>query len=431
VTTAGLAHARAVRATGLVDRLIASGRLLAETEVEARVCNDDDVELVLEHPRVPFISYPYEWSFRSLQAAALLHLDIQLEALDAGVMLTDASAYNVQFVGVRPVFIDHLSFRPYIDGELWAAHRQFCEQFLHPLLLESHFGVPFQAWYRGAMDGVPGNHLVPLMRFRHKLQWKLMTHVFLPALLQRRAGSVSTQRRIRRGTLSRAALGELLASLRRWIARLAPNGVETTTWRNYDQTVSAAESDAISQFVRDAVRDIRPRMIWDLGCNSARFAQVALGAGAQYAVGFDSDLGALDRAVMRAREGDLALLPLAVDLVNPSPDQGWCGGERAGVLNRGRADALLALSIVHHMAIGRNVPLEEIARLLTLVAPDGVVAFVPATDTRAAALFHGREKLFAAYTYQNFVCALQKRARILCERPIPGTDRVLLRFSAA
>ena len=163
VTEFGLPHYQAVRATGLVDRLIASGRLLAERETGTAIEGRPDVRVVLEHPPLPFLSYPYEWPFRALQSAALLHLDIQIEALDAGVMLTDASAYNVQFIGPRPVFIDHLAFRPYRPGELWAAHRQFCEQFLHPLLLQSLLGIEFQPWYRGRIDGIPGADLVRLL----------------------------------------------------------------------------------------------------------------------------------------------------------------------------------------------------------------------------------------------------------------------------
>src|SRR3990167_3467056 len=168
VTEYGLPHVRAVRATGLVEGLVASGRLWPEREGASALDGHPDVRLVLEPPPLPFVSYPYEWPFRALQAAALLHLDIQMEALDAGVVLTDASAYNVQLVGARPVFIDHLAFRPYGDGELWAAHRQFCEQFLHPLLLQSLLGVEFQPWDRGRIDGIPGADFVRLLRPRHK-----------------------------------------------------------------------------------------------------------------------------------------------------------------------------------------------------------------------------------------------------------------------
>ena len=301
VTEYGLAHARAVRTTGLIDRLVSSGLLLAEHEVATSLAGHPDVRLVLEHPTLPFVSYPYEWPFRALQAAALVHLDVQLQALDAGVMLTDATAYNMQFIGARPVFIDHLAFRPYRDGELWAAHRQFCEQFLHPLLLQSLAGIEFQSWYRGRLEGIPGADLVRLLRWHQKLRWNVFTNVVAPARLQRLAGRPGVDRRISRARMPRDTLREMLSSLRRWIPRLTPRGLDTTAWASYDAQVPDEESRSIAAFVDEFVRHASPRLLWDLGCNAGRYSEVALEAGAGYAVGIDSDAGALDRAFARAR----------------------------------------------------------------------------------------------------------------------------------
>ena len=334
VTEYGLPHVRAVRATGLIDRLIAAGSLLPETEIATGLEGRPDVRLVLEHPRLPFVSYPYEWPFRALQAAALLHLDIQLEALDAGVMLTDASAYNVQFIGARPVFIDHLAFRPYVDGELWAGHRQFCEQFLHPLLLQSLFGIEFQPWYRGRLDGVPGADVARLLRWHHKVRWNLLTNVVLPARLQHLAGRPGVERRIARARLSRATLREMLSSLRRWIARLKPRGLESTTWAAYDAQVPEAEQRQIQMFIDEFVRRAAPRLIWDLGCNAGRYSEAALTAGAGYVVGLDSDAGALDRALRGRTTGSWRFFRCwsISSTHHPTRDGGAarCGTRRAG-----------------------------------------------------------------------------------------------------
>ena len=431
VTEYGLPHAQAVRATGLIDRLISAGLLLDETEVATSLSGRPDVRLVLEHPTLPFVSYPYEWPFRALQAAALVHLDVQIQALDAGVMLTDASAYNIQFVGARPVFIDHLAFRPYRDGELWAAHRQFCEQFLHPLLLQSLFGIEYQSWYRGRLEGIPGEDVARLLRWHHTLRWNVFTHVAAPARLQRLAGRPGVERRISRARLPREGLRSLLSSLRRWIAGLKPRGLDRTTWASYDAEIPELESRTIAGCVDTFVRAAAPRLLWDLGCNAGRYSEAALQAGARYAVGIDSDAGALDRAFTRARDRRLSFLPLLVDLANPSPGQGWRGQERESLVDRGRPDALLALSVVHHIAIARNVPLEEIATLLTTLAPEGVIGFVPNTDRRAQALFHGREDIFRDYTLDKFLALLQRNARIVKQEAVPGTERALIWFSSA
>jgi ribosomal protein L11 methylase PrmA len=429
VTEYGLPHARAVRATGLVDRLMASGRLWPEREVGAALAGHPDVRLVLEHPPLPFVSYPYEWPFRALQAAALLHLDVQIEALDAGVMLTDASAYNVQFVGARPVFIDHLAFRPYRDGELWAGHRQFCEQFLHPLVLQSLVGIEFQPWYRGRIDGIPGADVLRLLPWRQKLRWNVLTNMVAPAGLQRFAGRPGADRRVARARLPQDGLRGIFTSLRRWIARLEPRGLIATPWASYDQMVPEGESRAIRGFVEGFVRSVSPGLLWDLGCNTGRYGEAALQAGARYVVGLDSDAGALDGAFARARDRQLGLLPLLVDLVNPSPGQGWRGAERQTLSDRGRPDALLALSVVHHIAIARNVPVDQVVSFLTTLAAEGVVGFVPPNDSRARPLFRGREEIFRDYTFETFLALLQQRARIVKRASIPGGERTLLWFS--
>jgi ribosomal protein L11 methylase PrmA len=172
-------------------------------------------------------------------------------------------------------------------------------------------------------------------------------------------------------------------------------------------------------------------MVWDLGCNAGRYSEVALAAGAEYAVGLDSDPGALDRAFARAADRNLPLLPLCVDLANPTPSQGWRSRERADLLSRGRPDLLLAVAVVHHIAIARRVPLGDVVDLLTSVAPRGVIGFVPPTDVRAAALFKGREGIFQDYTLDNFVQLLEGRARIVRRQAIPGSDRVLLAYDSA
>ena len=211
----------------------------------------------------------------------------------------------------------------------------------------------------------------------------------------------------------------MLSSLRRWIAGMKPRGLDATTWAAYDAAVPEEESRAIGAFVEEFVRRRAPALVWDLGCNAGRYCEVALGAGAGYAVGIDSDPGALDRAFARARDRQVSLLPLLMDVVNPSPSQGWRGQERESFVARGRPDALLAIAVVHHIAIARNVPLDEIVGLLTTLAPEGVVGFVPHTDNRARALFKGREDIFRDYTLENFLSLLRTRARIVRQEQLP------------
>ena len=180
----------AFRDSGLLSRLVDQRKLVASQEVRtAPEGLPDATPYVLEHPRLPFVSYPYEWAFSLHRSAALLHLDLQLEALEAGFTLSDASAYNVQFQGTRPVFIDHLSLRPYQDGELWLGHRQFCMQFLNPLLMWSRLGIAPNSWFRGNLEGIPPEDLSRLLSWKDSLSFTVLSHVTGQAVVQRRANS--------------------------------------------------------------------------------------------------------------------------------------------------------------------------------------------------------------------------------------------------
>src|SRR3954449_8117337 len=185
VTRRAASHYDFVLSTGLLQALSERGLVVGSEEVVTDAIPSEGIHKVLRHPRLTFVSYPYEWSFPLLKAAALLHLDIQIEALKRGVALSDSSAYNIQFEGPNPIFIDHLSFRRYGDGEFWTGHRQFCEQFLNPLLLRSVFGVPHNAWFRGSLEGISASDLARLLPWRSRFSFTLQAHVLMPAKAQR------------------------------------------------------------------------------------------------------------------------------------------------------------------------------------------------------------------------------------------------------
>ena len=421
-----------LRQSEFLARATRRGWFIGAQEVDASILGSigEDVRYVVEHPRVPFVSYPYEWPFPALKAAALLHLDLHLEALEQNVTLCDASAYNVQFRGTRPVFIDLLSMRRYQEGEYWLGHRQFCEQFLNPLLLRALFGIPHNAWYRGSLEGVTALELSRMLSLRRKLSsWKLMTHVVLPVRLQAAAMNKKGRdlKKAKRRSFPLSAFRGMLTQLRKWIATLGPPDTGKTVWADYADThsYSSDEDEAKRKFVSEFVSRVKPTLMWDLGCNRGEYAEVALEAGAAYVVGFDSDHGALDAAFTRAQGKQIDFLPLYLDAANPSPDQGWDLAERKGLPARANADALLALAFGHHLAIGRNVPLDKVVDWVTGLAPTGVIEFVQKTDPTVQRMLVLREDIFDQYDQNNFVAALTHRARIVKSEAISASGRWL------
>ena len=388
---------------------------------------------VLEHPRVPLISYAYEWPFSALKAAALLHLDIQIAALEKDVMLSDASAYNIQFIGTRPFFIDVLSFVRYREGEVWKGHKQFCEQFLNPLLLHAYFGISHNAWFRGALEGVAVDDIAALLPWWRKVAPRTFMHVVLQSAFQRNAlkdKSAKAKRPAKEINLPKRSLQNMLAGLRNWISGIKPRKTVRTTWETYAQetSYSTEETHKKRTFVSDFVRETNAKLVWDLGCNTGEYLIAALSAGAEYGVGFDFDQGALESGFAKALKEQIPIQFLFLDATNPSPDQGWNNVERKSLTARANADAVFALALVHHLAIIRNIPLDFVVDWLVALAPKGVIEFVPKQDPMVQELLRNREDIFPDYTKDVFSKVLGECATIRRVAEVSASGRSLFWF---
>lgn len=428
-----------VRDSGVLDDLIGRGLLIGyeSLPVDAGLLGEfagargERPALLLRHPKIPFIAYPYEWTFGQLKDAALVHLDIQLAALDRGVVLSDATPYNIQFVRGQPIHIDLLSFRPYRDGELWAAYHQFCRLFLLPLLLEAWTGLAFQPWLRARLEGIELGDAVRLLPW-HKRWLNLhgLLHVSLHHRSERAWSSASDSggsRPLRR-SLPKSRYRALLSELRALIAGLQSRRVIPTFWKHYDRCNSYTEEMQVvrKRWVADFVRAGGIASIWDIGGNSGDFSIAALEAGARHAVVLDSDLDALERAYRRSRDGYSGLQPVLMDCADPSASRGWLQVERKGLLERRHADAVLALAVIHHLAIGRNIPLASIVLWLVSLAPSGIVEFVPKTDPMVMQMLLDRDDVFADYTEQEFRRLLSEMAHIDAEHRFAENQRLIV-----
>ena len=388
---------------------------------------------VLRPEVVAFVSYPYEWSFSQLRDAALLTLRLQGIAMDHGMSLRDASAYNVQFHRGRPLLIDTLSFERLPEGRPWVAYRQFCQHFLAPLALMSTRDVRLGLLLREHLDGVPLDLAAALLPRRAHARPPLQLHLFLHAKSQRRhAADGADGAEVgapRRGFGPKAFRG-LLDSLRAGVEGLAvPEGVGD--WADYEAGATHYTEDARRRkedVVAAWIEGAAPTSVWDLGANVGRFSRMASTRGID-TVAFDLDAAAVERSYVAAREeGDAHLLPLVMDLTNPSPGLGWDGRERASLAERGPADLALALALVHHLAIGNNVPLPMLMTTLGGLARRAIVEFVPKDDVMVRTLLATREDVFPDYTQEGFEAAAATAFEIEGREPLPGSGRVLYRL---
>ncbi len=432
IFAAGSAQYAAAKDSGVLDAMIAEGWLLP-----ARTLEGDELESMapgavhwLEHPVLDFVSYPYEWCFSALKAAALHHLDFHIALLGRGFTLSDATAYNIQFRGTEPVFIDHLSIIPYEEGSAWVGQRQFGMQFLNPLYLWAKKGIAPHAWYRGSVEGIEPEELVKLLGLRDRLSFTVIAHIVGPAAFARRriAGGLEAKA-ARPAYLSRKRLLAILTSLRDYIAGLRLPG-EKTVWDDYavNNSYDEVRREAKHRFVAEAVGLVAPGMVFDIGCNSGEFSRTALDAGARSVVGFDFDFGALERAFSTFHKAKAPVLPLWLDAANPSPSQGWAGCERKSLQERASADMVLALAVVHHLAIAKNIPLDMVTDWLMGLAPAGVIEFPSKSDPMVQQLLRGRADIFPAYTEEAFLGHVGTRGRIVRQDRLGEGGRLIVAY---
>lgn len=428
----GIAQFRAAKDSGVLDEMIERGWLLPADIVSGDGLGDlaPGVAQWLEHPVLDYISYPYEWCFSGLKAAALHHLDFHLALLEKNFTLSDATAYNIQFRGTKPVFIDHLSITPYEEGSAWVGQRQFGMQFLNPLYLWAKKGIAPHAWYRGALEGIAPEDLAKLLGWKDRFSFTVLAHIVGPAAFERDRVVEGLNGKTRREVkLPKQRLVAILRSLRDYIAGLALP-MEKTVWDDYAENNSYddARRAAKHEFIAGAVSGAKPGLLYDIGCNSGEFSRTALDAGARSVVGFDFDLGALERAFAHSDKVGAPLLPLWLDATNPSPAQGWASAERMGLQGRADADMMLALALIHHLAIAKNVPLDMATDWLMNLAPAGVIEFPSKSDPMVQQLLRHRPDIFPDYTEEAFLHHVEARGRIVRQTRLAETGRLILAY---
>ena len=415
-------HYDRLMSSGLYQALVADGRMVPHEEVSLGP-DDAGAYRVLRPEPLPFVSYPYEWCAGQLRAAALLTLELMQASLERGLVLKDASAFNVQFVGSRAMLMDTLSFEIHQDGRPWVAYRQFCEHFLAPLALASR-DPRLLGLMRAHLDGIPLPLASSLLPSRTGLRFGLLSHVHLHARAQSRLADATAA--ASRATVSTRSLLALVDSLRRVVESLG-RPARPSAWTDYEVTCtySSDARDRKAEAVRRFVEDARPRLVLDLGANTGAFSRLATQAGA-YVVSIDGDADVVEASFAKARdEKDARLLPLVMDLANPSPGLGWDGAERASLRERGPADAVLALALVHHLALTHNVPLPMIAAWLAGLGRRAVVEFVPKSDPQSQRLLAVREDVFARYDRRHMEEALGAHFAIESAVEVPASERVL------
>jgi hypothetical protein len=427
VNPIGRADYDQLMSSGLYEDLAQAGDLVFHEEVDSSISPDGKASVVLRPTRVGFISYPYEWCFSQLKAAALLTLRLQKTAVEHGMSLKDATAYNIAFEAGRPLWIDTLSFERLRPGKPWVAYRQFCQFFLAPLAAISYVDVRLLQLLRAELDGLPLDLVSRLLPASTRLRFGILTHIHLHAAAERRmAGRVPAKDARPARAISTTASAGLLDSLERTVNGMTWRPSKTTWGDYYDATnYTVAAFNHKRQIVSDAIDRVAPRTIWDLGANDGTFSRLGSDRGIP-TVAFDVDPVAVEknyRAVVA--RGERHILPLQLDLTNPSGRVGWAHEERESFADRGPADLALALALVHHLAIAHNLPLPRIAEFFARIARALVIEFVPKEDSQLQRMLATRDDIFDEYTRENLETAFSRWFTIEQVYPVKDAARII------
>jgi len=404
---------------------------------------DADWRGYLIHERIPFITYPYEWSFGMLKDAALLHLDILEQAIPCGWTLKDATAYNVQFLGSEPIFIDVPSFEPYRKGDPWRGYRQFCMMFLYPLMLNAYRGIDYLPLLRGSLDGIAPQAANQMLSGTARFRKGVFGHVYLHSKLQERysnkdldeaksltEGADHEPSGNKLGQHSEAMVLGTIQGLRRTVEKLNTPEFQTT-WENYDTGHSYAEASfaAKKAFVEEAVQRRPRKMVWDMGCNTGTFSEIAA-TNSDYVIALDGDAKAIERLYQRQKDaGARNILPIVMNLGNTSPDQGWRGKERKALEKRGSPELILCLALIHHIVITANIPLEEFIGWLRDFDSEVVIEWVGLEDSMTKMLLRHRANQYSELEPSNFERIIRSRFDIITAEPLKGGMRKIYHLS--
>ena len=418
---------------------ILQNKSIAEYLIDTKEVDQEELRLlelennknvrVFKHKKIDYISYPYEWSFYRLKDAALHHLNLHINLLKNNATLIDAYSYNIQFNNYSPIFIDLMSIKEYSEGEFWTGHKQFCESFLNPLVLKSKLGINYNNWFKGNLEGIDTSELSKLLKFKHMLSWNIFYNIFLLNYFEKKYKKNEDLKITKNKKLKKSYYLSILTNLVNFIDGLKPKK-ETSVWGEYsrDNTYNNEEKKNKYEFISNYFNKNKSNRVLDLGCNNGEYSKLAIQSGCKSVVGLDYDLNAIDEAYLISKKERLNFLPLYFDVSNPSSDIGWYQKERKGFKKRLNFDFVLALAFEHHLAIAKNIPLEDVINWITSLAPKGIIEFVPKNDVTIQSMLKLKGDIFPNYNLENFKNFLSKKTKITSEKIVSKSGRTLFSF---
>ncbi|MGN6399638.1 MAG: hypothetical protein ACTHMD_04230 [Flavisolibacter sp.] len=417
--------------SGLYQQLVDKNILIPHKKIEENITGSTDWYQTIQPEKISFISYPYEWCFDMLKDAALLTLEAAQEAMNYGMMLKDASAYNVQWHKGKMIFIDTLSFEKWDESRPWIAYRQFCEHFLAPLALMHYLKLPLQNLSFAYADGIPLTLAKKLLPSRSKFNLNTYLHLHLHANISENAKTANPKRQTLK-PFSATKLKNLLRSLEETVRSFSlnnPSGV----WSGYYNEAFQREDYVVpkKQIVENWISRVNAYSAIDVGANEGEFSEL-LAAKNIFTISADFDHYSVNRLYNTTKKNNNAsILPLIIDFANPSPAIGVNNEERSSFLQRTNTELVLALAVIHHLAIGKNIPFENIAAMFQSLGNWLIIEFVSKEDEKIQLMLQQKKDVYYDYNEEKFITAFKNFYSIIEKAEIGNSGRRLFLMKRA
>ena len=384
--------------------------------------NFDEVNKFIEHEKLENWTYPYEWTFSQLKNAAIFHLDFQLFLLEKNISLKDASAYNIQFKNNKPIFIDILSLQKLDENTPWQGHKQFCEEFLNPLVYSSYFNLPFNEIYKGNLNGISNRQIINLLGYKIFFSFSLLINVYFTENLSNKSG-VSKKNRKRSYKQSQIYL---IKNLKNFIKKLKYKK-NKSTWSNYSNTHSYSKESEIEKenILKSYISTNKPYSLIDMGCNDAKYSFISKELGVKNVIALDYDMQCLEKIGFDNNE---VITPLYADLSNLSSPIGWDSKEKKSFVERFNFDFSLSFALIHHFVIGKNIPLYEVLNFIIKLSKKGLVEFIPNDDEMVKRMKMFKTKDYDDYNLENFLKFLNEKCNIVKVHDLKGSKRKIIYY---
>ena len=407
--------------SGLYDDLVEKKMITSYKEVN----KIHQVYKVIQPDLIKFISYPYEWSFNQIKDVALRLLEIQKIALDFGMTLKDATPYNFQFVYNNPVLMDTLSFESYTEGQIWKPYKQFCEMFLSPLLLAKNIDPRLLRIVSVFKDGMPLEITSRLLPIKTKLTPSIALNVHAHAKSQKKYAG----KKIKSGKkLSKNSFLGIITNLESMIKNLTMENKKTEWSDYYEETNYTDTSFSQKQIIVKKFLDvIKPEIVLDLGSNTGVFSKIAYEF-TNNVIACDTDHESINRFYAECKKENNSILPLILDITNPSSSIGWMNKERNSFFDRIKPDTVLALALIHHLAIANNIPLDMISKFFSDITDNLIIEFIPKSDSQIQKMLSSREDIFNDYNTKNFEENMSQYFNKISMSELENSDRILYHF---